>query len=196
MNEWIVSYAVVCALLLAAIWRQRTDRGRLRWASVFGWLLCGAACTLLLWSTVGCIVLAPLGWIGPIHTLGDWAACVAVSALWATPVIIFSLPFYALLLSWYALKFARSEKQRSRVMGAIALLSIPGPLALLYGEATPWFGGILHSVVTALPVAVVAYVAVLLGLAIPRALIGRLALGQLVRDNAAQQAHGADERPR
>jgi hypothetical protein len=184
MNEWIVSYAVVSALLLAAIWRQRSDRGRLHWARVFSWLFCGAACTLVLWCTVACIVLAPLGRVGPIHTLGDWGVCVAFSALWATPVIIFALPFYALLLSWYALKFARSEKQRSRVMGPIALLLIPGPLALLYGEAAPWFGGILHSVFTALPEAVVAYVAVLLGFAIPRALIDRLALGQLVGDNA------------
>jgi hypothetical protein len=184
MNEWTVSYAVVSSLLLAAIWRQRTDRGRLRWVRVFGWLFCGAACTLLLWSTVACIALAPLGRVGPFHTFGEWGGCVAFSAFWATPVIIFALPFYALLFSWYALKFAHSEKQRSRVLGAIALLSIPGPLALLYGEATPWFGGILHSVFTALPVAVVAYVAVMLGFAIPRALIGRLALGQLVRDDA------------
>jgi hypothetical protein len=185
MNEWIVSYAVVSVLLLAAIWRQRTDRASLRWASVFGWLLCGAACTVLLWSTVACTLLAPLGVVGPFHSLGDWGACVAGSAFWATSVILFALPFYALLFSWYALKFGRSEKQWWRVTGAIALLSIPGPLVLLYGEATPWFGGILHSVFTALPIALVGYVAVLLGFAIPRALIRRLAVGQLVRDNAA-----------
>jgi hypothetical protein len=147
-------------------------------------LASSALASLICWDVLACTALSNLGALAPPRSLSDWAMCVAASSFWSGSVIIFALPFYALLLTWYVMRFGDERLERRSIVLRVALLGIPPGLALLYGNAWPPYGGLLAELETALPIAGIGWAAASLGLLLPRLLISQLAPGQLVRRGA------------
>lgn len=186
MNEWSGTYVGLCALLGLGIWSARSRTPRPVWGRVTLWLACAALMSLVAWSVLACTAMPLWSTLGSPSSASEWAMCVAGSSFWAGAVIVFALPFYALMLAWYAMRFGEERGGSRSVVLRTAALGIPPAVALLYGEAMPPYGGVLAGLEKAFPIAVMGWVAATLGLALPRLLVPRLAPGLLVMRDAAR----------
>lgn len=184
VNEWSATYVGLSLLLALGIWGARSRTPRPVWTRVALWWALTALVSLVTWSVLACTILPHPGERPFPPSAGEWALCVAGSSFWVGAVVVFALPFYALLLAWYVMRFGDEQGGKGGVVLRAAVLGIPPALALLYGNAWPVYGGVLAALERALPFAVLGWVAATLGLALPRFVITKLAPGRLVRRDA------------
>jgi len=183
INEWTVTYAIACILAGVGIARARGQQ-RPVWRHVVGWLIASAIFALVIWSVLGCTVL-PLLDVENFVGLANWAGCVIGAGFWASAVVLAALPLYALLLSFYVLRFGSERDAWPGVVRRATILSAPVGLALLYGYLFPVLGDVGPAIREALPPAALGFLSCLGGLVLSRIVISGLGLGSLVAKDAA-----------
>lgn len=183
-EHWLATYVGLSLLLGFGIWSARSRAPRPVWTRVALWWALTALLSLVAWSLLACTMLPFWGVLGAPSSPKEWAFCVAGSSFWAGAVVVFALPFYALLLAWYVMRFGDERDGKWSIVRRAAALGIPPALALLYGTAWPIYDSMLAALEKALPFAIIGWVAATLGLALPRLLVPRLAAGLLVDRDA------------
>lgn len=184
MNEWIAIYLLACVVLGTSIYRRR-GRARIVWPRLTLWLLAAAAIGIVDWGLIACSVMPLVEQLAPVSGLGDWGACVVASSFWSGAGVLFAMPVYALLLSWYLLRSGRELGGRTSVWRACCLLALPVGTAMLYGYGVPATGTGRNVIVGTVVPSAIGYLATMVALVVPRMVLRPLAPGQLVRADAA-----------